>query len=164
MPNVWKESELKMGEYDVVPEADPKVTKQEFAYVEDKTNPKCSACDMFIKEGEENIGKCTLVKGDINGENGVCMFWAFRRTKPKEDKKYEPFLTKAEASYVETQGGTRCGTCKFRKEPDGCEMVEGQINMETGCCIAWMPDEETSTEIAIESDYNEIFKFFGRVY
>jgi len=152
-----------MGEYDVVPEADPKVTKQEFAYVEDKINPKCEACNMFIRTNEGDIGKCTLVKGDINGPNGVCTFWAMRRTKPKTDKEYEPMWTKKESGYLETTGGTRCGTCKFRIDPEGCEMVEGQINMETGCCIAWTPDEETEVEMGTEAKYNPLFKFYGRV-
>ena len=148
-----------MGEYDNVPEADPKVTKQEFAYVEDKTNPKCEACNMFVRTNEGDIGKCTLVKGDINGPNGVCGFWAMRRTKPKTDKEYEPMWSKEEALYVETPGGTRCGTCKFKILPEGCEMVEGQINMETGCCIAWESDEETANEV----EYNKLFKLIGKV-
>ena len=152
-----------MGEYDIVPEADPKVTKQEFAYVEDKINPKCEACNMFIREGENNIGKCTIVKGDINGRDGVCTFWAMRRTKPIEGKEYKPMWTQKESGYLETTGGTRCGTCKFRIEPEGCEMVEGQINMETGCCIAWTPDEETEVEMGTEAKYNPLFKFYGRV-
>ncbi len=147
-----------MGEYDIVPEADPKVTKQEFAYVEDKTNPKCEACNMFIKEGENNIGKCTMVKGDINGEDGVCTFWGFRRTKPKEGKEYKPMLSQEESGYIEYPNGSRCGTCKFRIEPEGCEMVEGQINMDTGCCIAWVPEED-----ATEAKYTPLFKFYRRV-
>ena len=152
-----------MGEYDIVPEADPKVTKQEFAYVEDKHNPNCETCNMFIREGENNIGKCTMVKGDINGEDGVCMFWAYRRTKPKTNKEYEPMLSQEDAGYLETPNGTRCGTCKFRIDPEGCEMVEGQINMETGCCIAWTPDEETEDLTSTEAKYSGLFKFYGRV-
>ncbi len=152
-----------MGEWDIVPEADPKVTKQEFAYVEDKINPKCEACNMFVRTNEGDIGKCTLVKGDINGPNGVCTFWAMRRTKPKTDKEYEPMWTKEESGYLETPNGTRCGTCKFKILPEGCEMVEGQINMETGCCIAWTPDEETEEITATEAKYNPLFKFYGRV-
>ena len=148
-----------MGEYDIVPEADPKVTKQEFAYVEEDENPNCERCNMFIREGENNIGKCTLVEGEINGEDGVCMFWGYRRTKPIENKEYVPMLSQEESGYIETTGGSRCGTCKFRVEPEGCEMVEGLINMEKGCCIAWIPDEETATE----AKYNRLFKFYGRV-
>ena len=150
-----------MGEYDNVPEDDPKVTKQEFAYVEDKVNPKCEACNMFIRTNEGDIGKCTLVKGDINGPDGVCTFWAMRRTKPIEDKEYEPTLTQEESGYVEYPGGSRCGTCKFKKGTDACEKVEGLINMETGCCIAWTPEEEEID--ATEVYYDKLFKFFGKV-
>ena len=71
--------------------------------------------------------------------------------------------TKEESGYLETPDGTRCGTCKFKILPEGCEMVEGHINMETGCCIAWTPDEETEEITATEAKYNPLFKFYGRV-
>lgn len=115
-----------------VPEADPKVTKQEFAYVEEKENPRCGNCNMYILGG-----KCTLVKGEIDPDDAVCMYWAFRRSQPLLDKDYKPHLTKQQSNYIEVKGGSRCGTCKFRKGNDGCMMVEGKINMETGCCLAY---------------------------
>jgi hypothetical protein len=144
--------------YDNVPEADPIATKQEFGYVEDKHNPNCETCNMFIRTNG-NIGKCTIVEGDINGRDGVCNLWAYRRTKPIEGKKYMIHYTKESSGYLETPGGTKCGTCKFRIDPDGCKMVEGQIDMEYGCCIAWQPDEETANE----AQYDKLFKFFGKV-
>ena len=132
------------------PEADPKVTKQEFAYVNDKSNPRCGACNMYI-EGR----KCTMVKGDIDPEYGECIFWAYRRTKPIVGKEYEPMLTQEEAFYTEIppvgdgehQGGSECGICKHYL-PSGedpmvgeCEMVEGEIEYH-GCCIAWEPTKK----------------------
>ncbi len=148
------------------PEADPKVTKQEFAYVNDKSNPRCGACNMYLE-----TGKCTLVEGDIDPEYGECTYWAYRRTKPIVGKKYEPMLDKKEAGYYETpkvgllDGGSYCGICKFYTgDVNGgkCEMVEGDIDY-TGCCIAWTPNEEAEDATISAENYKKIFKFYGKV-
>lgn len=150
------------GEDMSVPEADPKVTKEEFAYVWDKEPRRCGTCNMYYhnKKGE---GRCTMVEGDISGADGVCTFWAKRRTQPKSDKEYKPMMDKKTAGYIEVEGGTLCGTCKFFK-PDSreCKMVEGDIDP-LGCCIAWMPNEDTEDQMISAENYKKIFKFYGEV-
>ena len=115
-----------------VKEAEPKATKREFAYVEEKENPRCGNCNMYL------IGeKCTLVKGKIDPDNGDCNYWAYRRTQPPTTSTYEPSLTKEAAGYVEAKGGTRCGTCEYSFSKDLCKKVHGKINFQRGCCIRW---------------------------
>lgn len=117
-------------------EADPRVTKEAFAYEEYDVKRRCGTCNMYI------FGrKCTLTQGDIDPTDGVCAFWGFRNTKPIKDKEYKPFLSKQDAGYIIEKGGTYCGSCKFMIMPNRCEMVgkkyDPNINPETGCCIAW---------------------------
>ena len=151
------------------PEAEPKVTKQEFAYVNDKSNPRCGACNMYI-EG----GKCSLVKGEIDPEYGECIFWAYRRTKPIVGKEHKPMLTQKEAFYEIIppvgdgihEGGSLCGICKHYLPSNAdpmvgkCEMVEGEIEYH-GCCIAWAPNKDAEDAIKGEENYRKILKFYG---
>jgi hypothetical protein len=107
-----------------------KSTKEEFAYVEPAQNPKCETCNRFVSPNA-----CTLVKGKIDGKNGVCAFWG----KGKNDEKItsEPEFTKEQSLYVEVPGSTKCGTCYFFSLPNRCKLVKGNINGFKGCCIAW---------------------------
>lgn len=116
-----------------IPEKDPKATKEEFAYVEDKTNPNCGFCSMYL------IGrKCTIVSGDIDPENGSCNYWSYRRTQPKEPSgNLKKRFTKDSAGYVQTKGGPRCGTCEYFSAPSSCSKVIGEVNPIKGCCIYW---------------------------
>lgn len=139
----------------MIPEADPRVTKEEFAYVEDDTPLHCGSCNMFYNN------KCTLVKGDIDGVDGICTFWAKRRTKPISGKKYTPMLDKKAAGYIEVPNGTSCGTCKFFHNRT-CEMVMGDIDP-LGCCIVWTANEDTEDRIISNENYKKIFKFYGQV-
>ena len=121
---------------EVTIQTDPKVTKGAFAYEEWNTKRKCGTCDMYI------LGRgCTMVKGDIDPKDGVCMFWSYRDTMPIVDKIYEPKLTKEESGYIIEKGGTHCASCKHFIEPNKCEMVgkngDDDIDGQTGCCIMW---------------------------
>lgn len=115
---------------------DPRATKGAFGYEEYSVKRKCGTCDMYV------YGRgCTLVKGDIDPKDGVCIYWSFRDTMPIPDKKYEPMMTQHEAGYIIEKGGTHCASCKHFKEPNKCKMVgkngDEDINGEYGCCIMW---------------------------
>ena len=149
------------------PQGDPKATKQEFAYVNDKINPRCGACNMY----EEETGTCTLVKGDIDPEFGTCIYWAYRRTKPMIGKKYEPEMDKEDAQYYEIpkvgllEGGSYCGICEYYKgDINGgeCSIVEGDIDY-TGCCISWEPNYDTADQMVSHENYKKIFKIYRQV-
>jgi len=64
----------------------------------------------------------------------------------------ELVLTKTQVSptslvYEEKAGGFQCGTCRFARRgdrPDGkglCVIKTGEIDVNDGCCAAWMADE-----------------------
>lgn len=43
-------------------------------------------------------------------------------------------LSKDDAEYQdESKNGDKCSECRFFQEPDGCEVVEGEINPEGWC-------------------------------
>lgn len=58
--------------------------------------------------------------------------------------------------YVKGKPGSdhKCGTCKFRIMPQGCELVKGEINMKDGTCAFWAlgppagPEDERSYKMS----------------
>ena len=108
-----------------------KSDKESFGYVDGKTAPpRCSRCKYFVKGG-----LCLLVKGNISGINGPCNLWV--KGHPRTWAFKSPPLTKTESGYVEYPKGTRCGVCAFYSDPRRCELVNGDIDPDTGCCNAW---------------------------
>lgn len=124
------------AKYNIVIEADPKMTKCASAYEEYPVKRQCGNCDMYI-EGR----KCTLVKGDIDPIDGICNAWSFRDTQPIKGKEYKPPLSKEDSGYILEAGGTHCGSCKHMIFPNRCEMVgkngDEDISAEYGCCMMW---------------------------
>jgi hypothetical protein len=115
-----------------IKQADPKATKQEFAYVEPKENPHCGSCNMYLIPH-----KCIIVSGNIDPTNGSCNYWSYRRTAPIEDYEYETEYTKQEAGYVEYPDGPRCGVCEYFEAPKTCQKVIGEVDGKNGCCNRW---------------------------
>lgn|SRR6185312_688043 len=63
--------------------------------------------------------------------------------------------TKDEMGYVNIPpSGPRCGLCKWRVEPNACGLVEGKIDMEIGCCNAFLLDASTNPKSADIGDNN----------
>lgn len=66
-------------------------------------------------------------------------------------------LSQAGADYVESPGGTNCGTCIYAvrlpgeqtgwKEDVGeCTVMHGQVSLQNGCCALWRADPEILAE------------------
>lgn len=114
-------------------QADNKASKQDMGYVVSDQGVRCGACRFY------NDKLCSLVQGNINGQDGVCAFFSHTNlTNIKPDSSDPPF-TKDEAGYIEVTGGTRCGTCQFYDDKK-CDIVEGDIDPAWGCCVAWKGD------------------------
>lgn len=46
--------------------------------------------------------------------------------------------------YMEKAGGFQCRYCEYAVPQNAthgrCEIMEGRISLDEGCCLAWMPD------------------------
>lgn len=157
MHGVYEMSEYDHENDENIPIKDPTVPQVDFAYANYPVPRKCGNCNMLY----EKDGKyyCTMVKGEIDADIGVCNYWSLRKTQPDSKAEWDPLLDKKEAGYVET-APSKCGTCKFYKDPRKCEMVEGDIDPEFGCCTAWTPTKEKKESAESERDHKNILKFY----
>lgn len=98
---------------------------------------RCGSCNMRIVPNA-----CTVVKGDIDMEQGVCLLWAKGQASKPEDR-HEMQLPKEVVGYVEQKDKINCSTCKaYAETPRGgyCKVWEGKVGP-GDCCIVWWPKE-----------------------
>lgn len=125
--------------------ADEKLKKAVVLYypakqVGTKEGTSCGACMMFF-----GGGKCTVVEGKIDGDNGVCGLYVFGE---HMGPTMEGMTPKSVVGYI-TNAPTHCGNCENynggEDNSGSCKIVEGNVEA-LGCCNAWEAGKSDSED------------------
>lgn len=113
-----------------------KISKVGAGYIEQEgTDFRCRDCWKFIPASRQ----CAEMRVDDRVKpNGYCTMWAYGS--PQSGLRPSGAYTPEEIGYGELKNGTKCERCTHYEGDGKCEIVDGVIEDEIGCCANQKPE------------------------